>query len=118
MMREGDYRPVPELTGRDVRAADLPAVPFPELLAHMDDLPPATMITRVHRVKARLVVRGISHDDGEITRVTVNGRPASAGPGTVDWEASVELPRGGTLIAKSADRAGNEENPGHALRPR
>ena len=46
-MQDGKYASIPGFTGPDVRAAEIPEVPFPVLLEPVDDLPPATIITSV-----------------------------------------------------------------------
>src|SRR5437762_1179233 len=79
-------------TGRDVRAAEVASADFPTLLEPIDDLPPATMITSVQRVKGQQLVIGVSQDNGDVAAVTVNGAPArilSAHAGVVDWEIAL-----------------------------
>ena len=86
-------------------------------LEPVDDLPPATMITsvRADRLIGRLVARGVSIDDGEIRRVSVNGvaaRPLR--PNFAEWEADLEL--GSPHIdAFAEDEAGNVECTPHKL---
>lgn len=112
MMRDGEYGTVDGFTGKDVRAAEVGAVPFPELLRPVDDLAPASLITSVRREKGKLLVRGVSHDNGEIAAITVNGRPVQVletNAGVVDWEVALDPPRDGKLTATAADRAGNRE---------
>jgi len=117
---DGDYRAIPGFTGKDVRAAPVTGVAFPELLAPVDDLPPATLITAVERgVKGKAVVRGISQDNGEVAAVIVNGRPAviiRRSPGLAEWEAVVDAPADGGVVAAAVDRAGNHEKRAHRLR--
>ena len=114
------YRSVDGFTGKDVRAAAVKQVEFPTLLDPVDDLPPATMITSVRQAKDKLLVQGISQDNGEIASVTVNGRPAkilSAHAGVADWEVTLDS-RGAKAVkvtAHAVDRAGNTERTGHSL---
>ncbi len=67
-----------------------------------------------------LRVSGISHDNGEINAVVVNGQPASIDErncGVVDW--SIELPAAevGTITAFGIDEAGNVEELAHVYEP-
>jgi len=112
MMKDGAYQPIDGFTGKDVRAAEVASVPFPELLKPIDDLAPATLVTSVRKVGGQLLVRGVSHDNGEITSITVNGRPAKVletNAGVVDWEITLDAPRDGKVSAAATDRAGNTE---------
>jgi hypothetical protein len=74
----------------------------------------------VRQTKGKLLVRGVSQDNGEIASVTVNGQAAkimSAHAGITDWEITLE-PRGANakkLAAHAVDRAGNTERTGHSL---
>jgi hypothetical protein len=78
------------------------------------------MITSVQKVNGGLLIKGVSHDNGEVAAVTVNGRPAdliSSHAGVADWEVSLET-RGASITklnAKAADRAGNQERTGHSV---
>ena len=119
-MTDAVYRPIEGFTGKDVRAAEVKGVPFPTLLEPVDDLPPATMITSVQKLRGRLLVQGTSQDNGEIASVTVNGTRAklvSSHAGVADWEVTLDAPRDGKLIAKATDQAGNVEKTGHELKP-
>src|SRR5262249_5080808 len=103
-------------TGRDVVARDEKDVPFPTLLAPVDDLPPATMITSVVRSGSKLLVRGVSQDNEEVAAVTVNDQPAAITAtrcGIADWEVTRAAPSGGALVAEARDRAGNREKLPH-----
>jgi hypothetical protein len=114
MMKDGGYQPIEGFTGKDVRAAEVANVPFPELLKPVDDLAPATLVTSVRKVGGKLLVRGVSHDNGEIAAVTVNGRAAkvlATSAGVVDWEVTVDQPKDGKVTAAATDRAGNAEAP-------
>ena len=115
-MSDAVYRPIEGFTGKDVRAAEVKNVPFPTLLDPVDDLPPATMITSVEKVKGKLLVKGISQDNGDVGWVTVNDRPAkiiSSHAGVVDWEVTLDLPQDQKLTAHASDKAGNTEKTGH-----
>jgi len=110
MTDDGDYKPVPGLTGRQVKAAEVPAPPFPKLLSPVDDLPPATIITSRQVRDGKTIIRGVSTDNGQITGVRVNGQSAkitSQQSGVADWE--IELSADGRVSAVATDDAGNVE---------
>src|SRR5205823_7080158 len=112
---------------RGVKMADVPAntryafvtpggppnkeAAYPGPLAPVDDRPPVTVITHVrHLPGGRLSVRGTTTDDGEVTAVTVNGRPATAlRPHFAEWAVTLTGLRPGelTVTARGEDRAGN-----------
>ena len=111
------YAPLPSVTGEESVAAEVSGVEFPELLHPVDDLPPATVILSVRRDGVEYVVRGVSHDNGEIARVMVNDREAKivkAEYGVADWEARV-APADGKLVALAVDAAGNAEQLAHQI---
>jgi hypothetical protein len=112
LMKDGhEYKQVPGLTGKRVRAAEVEGVEFPTLLDPVDDLPPATMITSARRDGSKLRVRGVTHDNGDIAAVTVNGLAATIlwqHAGVADWEATLAADAG-EVTAAATDRAGNEE---------
>jgi hypothetical protein len=113
------WRSLDGFTGKDVRAAEVKSAEFPTLLNPVDDLPPATMITSVQKVKGKVLVKGVSHDDGEIASVTVNGHAAkltAANAGVADWEIALDIPRDRKLSAGASDKAGNTEKTGHEVR--
>jgi len=118
---EPSYRSLEGFTGKDVRATEVKDTDFPTLLEPVDDLPPATMILSVQKTKGKLLVTGMTQDNGEVASVTVNGRPAkitASHAGVIDWEASVEPKRARgaiNLVAQATDRAGNAEKDGHVL---
>jgi hypothetical protein len=88
------------------------------LLEPVDDLPPATLITSVQRMKGKLLVKGVSQDNGDIISMTVNGRPAtltSGHAGVADWEIMLDTPRDRKLSAHASDNAGNTERTGHQM---
>lgn len=100
-------------------AAEVTGVTWPRLLDEIDDEPPATIILSAVNESGRLVVRGVSHDNGEIAAVEVNGAPAklvSSASGAVDWQATVDADSGGTIVAFAKDQAGNIEQTPHRLR--
>jgi hypothetical protein len=93
-------------------------VTFPQLLAPRDDLPPATMITRVQPHGDRWQISGVTHDNGETEAVRVNGRPATIverRAGVVDWTISLATPADGRIEAHAVDIAGNREQSPHRL---
>src|SRR5690606_19245950 len=107
-------------TGREAQFAEVDGVEFPELLSPIDDLPPATVITSVRRDGDNLVVQGVTHDNGQIAAVKVNGQAAktvssAVGGGLVDWEIS--LPHRGVeaITAAAVDAAGNAEQHAHRV---
>jgi hypothetical protein len=118
--RDGEYAPVKGFTGPSVRAAVVKeSVAFPTLLEPVDDLPPATMIRSVRRAGERVLVEGISQDNGRIARVTVNGRDASLvseAAGIVDWRIEMAPPADGQINAAAMDVAGNTEVTGHTVK--
>ena len=89
--------------------------PWPKLLDPIDDLPPATLMTSVREVDGKLVVCGVSHDNGNIVKTTVNGLQAtfvSIRAGVVDWRIELPFPADGILKAVATDEADNEEQTG------
>lgn len=118
---DDQYRSIDGWTGRDARGAEVKGIVFPQLLAPVDDLPPATLITSVVAEGAKRIVRGVAHDNGVIATVTVNGRNAiiiSQHAGVADWTITLDLPADGRYIAKSTDGAGNVELTPHDHRDR
>ena len=117
LMKDGrDYASVAGLTGPGVLAAEVDGVEFPQLLDPVDDLPPATMVTSVRRSGDKLVVRGVSQDNGTIVSVKVNDQPArlvSQHAGVADWE--VELSASTDVRATATDDAGNAEKMAHTV---
>jgi hypothetical protein len=116
--RNAAYHSLDGFTGKDVRAAEVKSAEFPTLLEPIDDLPPATMITSVQKVKGKLRVRGVAQDDGEIASVTVNGlaaKIAAVHAGVADWEITLGVPRDRKLSASASDNAGNQEKTGHQM---
>jgi hypothetical protein len=112
------YREEPLLTGDESRVAEVRDVEFPKLLDPVDDLPPATVITRVIASEGKVTVRGVASDNGVIKKVIVNGREAKAtSPNFADWEIALEnVPRGSLKIeAHAEDAAGNVEQRPHVV---
>ncbi|MCI0461692.1 MAG: G8 domain-containing protein [Gemmataceae bacterium] len=111
----GKYRAEAPLTGDESRVAEVDKVTFPAPPAVVDDLPPTTVITHVQRKGTKLLVRGTTADNGEVSKVTVNGRPArSVRPSYAEWEVEVEA--AAELRAHSEDAAGNIERRPHVRR--
>eukprot|EP00913_Durusdinium_trenchii_P028293 g26521.t1 len=118
LLNDGDkYKPHPPLTGDEAVAAEVTNVKFPTLLHPVDDLPPATIITTVRRARSGgLTVTGITHDNGEITTVVVNGESATltrTAPGVVDWTITLPSPGVKSIKAFAKDAAGNVEQRPH-----
>ena len=83
-------------------------IAFPELLAPVDDLPPATVITHV----SKTLVRGTTSDNGVVKRVLVNGKEAKAtAPNFAEWEIAND--GSGKIEAWAEDAAGNVEQNRH-----
>ncbi len=116
-MKGGSYASIEGWTGRDVRATVVTGVSFPTLLDPKDDLPPATLITRITREGGKLNIRGIATDNVEVAKVLVNGSEAkitAQHAGVAEWE--ITLPAAtGEITAKSRDAAGNEERWPHKI---
>jgi hypothetical protein len=98
---------------------------FPTPLDPVDDRPPFSVMTRVDRLgPGRVLVRGTSVDDGAVSCVRVNGRPAR--PLVADysrWEVEIDLDSAGPggrpgaeiLVAEAVDAAGHVEPVPHRL---
>lgn len=114
LMNDGQaYEEIEGFTGPQVRAAQVEGVEFPTLLEPVDDLPPATLITSVRREGEKLLVRGVTQDNGEVAGVEVNGAGAkilSSHAGVADWEIKLDAAAApGAITAHSTDAAGNIE---------
>lgn len=121
IIKSGNYQSLAGWTGPDAVAMEVKGVPFPELVAPVDDLPPATLIIGVEIAGDKRIVRGVAHDDGEIIAVTVNGRPATIDAqhaGVADWKITLDAPTDERYVAQSIDRAGNQECMPHTLTTR
>jgi hypothetical protein len=102
----------PGFTGPDVRIKEVEGIAFPELLAPVDDEPPATIITSLRREGNRLVARGVTADNGVVKRVLVNGKEAKAlRPNFAEWEAALDP--AAEVTAYGVDAAGNVERLPH-----
>ena len=94
--------------GKKMKSAEAKDIAFPDLLAPVDDLPPATVITSV----SKGIVRGTTSDNGVVKRVLVNGVEAKAtGPNFSQWEAAIDA--AGKVEAWAEDAAGNVETNKH-----
>ena len=114
------YREEPPLTGDESRVAEVTGLTWPRLLDLVDDLPPATIITALERTGTALRVSGVTHDNGEIVEVLVNGRPATvvrSVAGVTDWFAEFAEVPGDGFVAGARDAAGNQEQTPHLLKP-
>jgi len=113
------YRAEPPLTGEAARVAEVAGIAFPQLLDPVDDLPPTTVITHVRQLGAgKLVLRGVTADNGTVTKVLVNGRQARATAANfAEWEIMLEGLRPGALnlAAHAEDAAGNIEPRPHVV---
>ncbi len=113
--KSGEYKVAPDsfraekpLTGDQSRAAEVKDVAFPKFPQPADDLPPATVITRVSKKDGKVVVRGSTIDNGAVKRVTVNGREAKATAANfAEWEITLDATT--ELKAVAEDAAGNVE---------
>jgi hypothetical protein len=113
------YRQDPPLTGDESVVAEVEHVDFPKLLDPVDDVAPATVITAIQRDGKVFTIRGISHDNGKITAVRVNGRAATlfhATEGLTDWEIVMDIEQVSTIVAQGFDDAGNAEKTPHKVR--
>ncbi|WP_241180040.1 G8 domain-containing protein [Humisphaera borealis] len=112
----GDFRIIDGWTGGEARAGIAAGVVFPQLLHLSDNLPPATLITQVRTEDNRRIVSGVSHDNGEIATVSVNGQPATITArhaGVADWTITLEASNDRAYVGRSVDRAGNVEHTTH-----
>jgi hypothetical protein len=120
LLSDGEkYVSEPPLTGNEAKVAEVEDVAWPKLLDPVDDVPPATIITAVQRDGGKLTVVGVSHDNGEITKVLVNGKPAevvSRAAGVVDWKITLPSAGDGKVEAHAVDNAGNVEQTVHRLK--
>jgi hypothetical protein len=119
LMGDGNsYREEPTLTSDESRVAEVKDIAWPTLLDPIDDIPPATIITSVHREGEQLIVSGISHDNGKIVEIKVNEHPAkqiASHAGIVDWSIKLDSPHDDKLVAFAVDEAGNREQTAHRL---
>ena len=120
LLNDGNkYEKKPPLTGNESVAAEVKNVKWPKLLDPVDDLPPATIVTSIRRDGGKIVVVGVSHDDGEIDAISVNGRTAqklSSDSGVVEWRIAFDSVGTKTIKAFATDKAGNVEKLAHQIR--
>ena len=114
---DATWRTVAPLTGSEARVHEVAPVEFPKLLDPIDDLPPATMITDIRVQDGKTVVRGITHDNGDVSTVIVNERSAQMKvneAGVVDWEIALDAATA-RVTAGAIDQAGNREITPHEM---
>src|SRR5262245_6158251 len=108
----------PPLTGDESRVMEVASPDFPQLLDPVDDLPPATVITHVQRQNGKLIVQGTCSDNGNVTRVVVNGHEAAAlAPNLAIWEITLDGEQATGIAAHAEDAAGNVEKLEHRVAP-
>jgi len=113
------YTSQPPLTGTEAQVAEVSNAIWPELLDWVDDVPPATIITAIERRGGQVIVRGVSHDNGNITAIKVNEKEAtvtSRAAGVVDWHIVLTAPADHQITALAQDEAGNVERTAHTSR--
>jgi hypothetical protein len=92
---------------------------YPAPLTPIDDRPPVTIVTRTSlQADGRLLVAGVTADDGDVKSVRVNGRPARpVTPNYSQWEVLLEGAdaAASTLVACAQDAAGNTEPTPHQI---
>jgi hypothetical protein len=105
--------------GTGVTFGPLSSSEYPKPLAAVDDLPPATVITSVERLKSgKVVVRGTTSDNGTVKCVRVNNREAlQLAKNFAQWEIVLDPIPGDKLkvVAAAEDNAGNVEKTAHEL---
>ncbi len=112
------YREERPLTGDGSRVAEVRELAWPQLLNPVDDLPPATVITTARSAQGGWMLTGITHDNGVVKEVRVNGARATLvrqHAGVCDWQATVPHPKDGRLSAMALDDSGNQELTAHHL---
>ncbi len=87
---------------------------YPSPLEPVDDRPPVTVVVRISRIRrGRLVVQGVTVDDGVVRSVRVNGQAARpVAPNYLEWQAEIDAVSPSGPLALSAwaeDAAGNVE---------
>ena len=84
----------------------------------IDDLPPVTVITHVRKAKDKIIVRGVTVDNGTVKQVVVNGQQAVAlAPNFAEREAVLDNDNQGplALTAHAIDAVGNVEKMPHRM---
>ena len=118
-VNSADYKEESLLTGKKARVTEVKDVAFPQLLDPVDDLAPTTVITHVRPLTGgKIIIHGVTADNGTVTSVRVNGREARAlAPNFAQWEITLEGLRPGTMkvAAFAEDAAGNVEKGPHTL---
>ncbi len=111
-----NYREEALLTGDESRVAEVRGVEFPKLLDPVNDLPPATVITFTQRLEGgKLLVRGVTSDNGVVKKVLVNGTAAKSLTGTfAEWEVVLDK-ASAKVEAFAEDAAGNVEKRPHVV---
>lgn len=123
--KSGEFKAAPTkfrvespVTGNESRLADVKGIAFPQLLDPVDDLPPTTVITHLQKqADGKVLVRGITADNGTVKRVVVNGQEAKASRANfAEWEITLaDAPR---FTAHAEDAADNIEKRGHEVNVR
>jgi hypothetical protein len=92
---------------------------FPAPLTPIDDRPPVTVITGTRlQHDGRLLVEGVTADDGEVRSVCVNGRTArSVAPNYSQWQVLLDGSDAASpsVVACAQDAAGNLERTPHQI---
>lgn len=108
------YFPMPEANPEPIRL-EKGRPTFPQITP-VDDLPPVTVITRVLHEGNSLKVEGTTIDNGEVTKVMVNGQAVKEErPNFAEWSISLDAATT-ELQASAADAAGNKEPRPHVVR--
>jgi hypothetical protein len=119
LMHDGNiWREERPVTGDESVVTEVRDIPFPTLLEPIDDLPAATIVTETRLCEGKLIVRGVSCDNGEIEAVMVNGQRArivSSHAGVADWEVSLDAVQTTRVVASTSDKAGNVEQTPHEI---
>jgi hypothetical protein len=91
---------------------------FPDASKLRDDQPPITVVTFVGSIKdGKRMIRGTTSDNGTVSGVEVNGRPAKAVRGNfAEWEIDVQFASTDTkVVALARDAEGNVEPRPHVV---
>jgi hypothetical protein len=119
LMTDGTaWRDEAPLTGKDSRVTEVRDIAFPKLLDPVDDLAPVTLITGTRSEGGQLIVTGVTHDNGEIAAIMVNGQTAkvlSLNAGVADWQITLPAANTQKITAFATDQAGNTEQAPHKI---